>query len=178
MSMQINDGLSVLAAMATPAVLLLANAMLILSTNQRLQSILERVREVELSIAGADAIRETTDLSLLNELLLSHARRARAAHRALLCLYGSAGFFVVVVVCVGLATLGTRATLVVALVVAFLGCALLLCGMLLLISETWIGIRATDRRFSAIMHLCEELSRHRAQGDAGDQEPSSSADAP
>ena len=151
MSVQITDGLSVLAAMATPAVLLLANAMLILSTNQRLQSILERVREVELSIAGADAIRETTDLSLLNELLLGHARRARAAHRALLCLYGSAGFFV----CVGLASLGVRA----ALVVAFLGCVLLLCGALLLISETWIGIRATDRRFSAVLNLCAELSR-------------------
>jgi hypothetical protein len=171
MSMQINDGLSVLAAMATPAVLLLANAMLILSTNQRLQSILSRVREVELSIAGADAIREITDLSLLNELLLGHARRAKAAHRALLCLYGSAGMFVVVVVCVGLASLGAGSALAVALAVAFLGCASLLGGALLLIGETWIGIRATDQRFISVMNLCEELSRHRDGEDAGKQEP-------
>ena len=75
----------------------------------------------------------------------------------------------VVVVCVGLASLGVRAALVVALVVAFLGCALLLCGTLLLIIETWIGIRATDRRFSAVLNLCAELSRNRPQGDAGDQ---------
>jgi len=170
MSAQINDGLSVLAAMATPAVLLLANAMLILSTNQRLQTILDRVREVELSIAGVDAIREITDLSLLNELLLGHARRAKAAHRALLCLYGSAGSLVIVVVCLGLASLGLRAALVVALVVAFLGCAFLLCGAILLISETWIGIRATDQRFSAVMSLCEELSRDRPRGSASERE--------
>lgn len=39
------DGVGVFTAMATPAVLLLANAMLILSTIQRLQAILTRVRE-------------------------------------------------------------------------------------------------------------------------------------
>ncbi len=55
---QMTEGLPVLAAMATPAVLLLANAMLILSTNQRLQAIFRRVRETELSIAGADAASE------------------------------------------------------------------------------------------------------------------------
>jgi len=37
------DTQSVLAAMVTPAMLLMANAMLVLSTNQRLQAILQRV---------------------------------------------------------------------------------------------------------------------------------------
>ncbi len=70
------EGLEVLAAMAAPAVLLLGNAMLILSTNQRLQNVLDHVRETELSIIGRDAVPETSDLNLLNDLLLAHAKRA------------------------------------------------------------------------------------------------------
>ncbi len=80
MTSQLTDGLPVLAAMATPAVLLLANAMLVLSTNQRLQAIFQRVRETELTIAGEDVAPEIADLALLNEILLGHARRASAAH--------------------------------------------------------------------------------------------------
>ena len=68
METQLGDGIAILAAMATPVVLLLANAMLILSTNQRLQSILDRVRETELAIAGKDVAPEIADLHLLNEL--------------------------------------------------------------------------------------------------------------
>lgn len=52
--LQLPDGIGVLATTATPAALLLADAMLILSTNQRLQAILERVRETELTMAGRD----------------------------------------------------------------------------------------------------------------------------
>ncbi len=91
--MELEGEVAVLAAMAAPAVLLLGNAMLILSTNQRLQNILERVRETELTMVGQDAAPEISDLELLNELLLTHARRARYAHRALLSFYTSTGLF-------------------------------------------------------------------------------------
>lgn len=154
-----NDEMAVLAAMATPTVLLLANAMLILSTNQRLQAILERVRETELTLAGKDVAPETNDPNVLNDLLRTHAKRARGAHRALLCFYSSAGLFVVVVACVGLASLGISAAVTVAVVTAFFGCASLLCGAALLIAETWRGIRATDRRFETMMDLCREMAR-------------------
>ena len=71
-----DEGITVLATMATPAVLLLANAMMILSTNQRPQSILDRVRETELTIAGESLAPETADLTLLQEFLVGHAKRA------------------------------------------------------------------------------------------------------
>lgn len=61
MQMEMAFGLSVLAGMATPAVLLLANAMFILSTIQRLQAILARVRETELAMVGEAATAETED---------------------------------------------------------------------------------------------------------------------
>lgn len=153
--------------MATPAVLLLANAMLVLSTNQRLQAIFRRVRETELAIVGEDAAPEITDLAVLEEILVGHARRAAAAHRALLCFYASTGLFVAVVVSVGLASLGVSGALQIALVTAFLGCALLICGAALLIGETWIGIRATDRRFPTIMDFAKNSAADGSKADGG-----------
>ena len=153
------EGVGVLAAMAAPAVLLLGNAMLILSTNQRLQNILERIRETELTIAGADAAPEITDLDLLNELLLTHARRARFAHRALLAFYASAVSFMAMVVLIGLTGLGLAQVVGAALVAAFMGCVLFAAGALLLVLETWLGIQALDRRFERLLEVCRQLAR-------------------
>lgn len=160
-----NDGLTVLASMATPAVLLLANAMLILSTNQRLQSILNRIHETERTLADEESSPAPTDVKTLHDMLLIHARRARSAHRALLCFYGSAGAFIAVVVSLGLAGLGSLVAQTMALVTAFLGCGLLVCGSVLLIKETWLGIHATDLRFALVIQLCRELDdkHHRRQ---------------
>ena len=155
------EGTTVLAMMATPAVLLLANAMLILSTIQRLRIILERVRETELAIAGDDSVFEVTDLEVLDQQLVAHARRARHAHRALLSFYGSAGLFIAAIVSLGVAGFGLRAALVAALVGAFVGCALLFVGASLVIRETWQGIHATDTRFANIMDRCRELAARR-----------------
>lgn len=160
-----DNGMSVLATMATPAVLLLADAMLILSTNQRLQAIFTRVRETELAILGEDVVAETSDLAVLNDLLIGHARRARFAHRALLSFYSSAGLFAAVIVSLGASALGVARVLVIALASAFLGCALLLAGAVLLWRETWIGIRATDARFNSVMGLCHELAHRRQTQD-------------
>lgn len=156
------EGLAILAAMATPAVLLLGNAMLILSTNQRLENILGHVRETELTIAGADAAPEITDLAVLNELLLVHARRARYAQRALLSFYASAVLFMVMIVLIGLTGLGVIRAVSPALVAAFAGCLLFAIGAVLLVSETWLGIGALDRRFAAVMDVCRRLASRRS----------------
>lgn len=156
--------LAVLASMATPAVLLLANAMLVLSTVHRLEGILDRVRETELMIAGRGEVTETTDLTILNELLVGHAQRARLAHRALLSFYTSAGLFMAVIVALGAAALGLQPALPIALVCAFLGSGLLFVGTVLLIRETWIGTKMTDRRFAAVLVLCQKLAQSRASG--------------
>ncbi len=157
-----DEGITVLATMATPAVLLLANAMMILSTNQRLQSILDHVRETELTIAGENLAPETADLTLLQEFLVGHAKRARMAHRALLSFYSSAGLFTVVIIGLGIGTLGFGVGLPLALSAAFAGCVLLFVGVVLLMSETWIGIKVTDRRFRTIMELCDQLGLRRS----------------
>jgi len=77
----------VLAAMVTPAMLLMANAMLVLSTNQRLQVILQRVWEGEEMYHGDH---HAANVNAVMAEVEAHGRRARLAHRALLTLYASA----------------------------------------------------------------------------------------
>ncbi len=93
----------------------------------------------------------------MTRLLSRHARRARTAHRALLCFYGSAGAFIGVVLLVGLGSLQVRPAPAASLIVAFVGCAFLICGAALLVTETWSGIHATDERFAALIELCDQL---------------------
>ena len=137
------DTQSVLAAMVTPAMLLMANAMLVLSTNQRLQAILHRV---------------WADVGALMAELEAHGRRARLAHRALLALYASAAVLLVMIGALGSASLGLPVARHVALASAFVGAGLLLIGAALLAMETWIGIGAIDGRIRRLV-----LS-HRADG--------------
>lgn len=144
-----SGSLAVFAAMATPAVLLLANAMLILSTNQRLQAVLQRVRENE------QTIRRQTDEATAVEVrheLEAHGRRARIAHRALLALYASAILLLVMIGALGSVPLGLPAAQPIALAAAFAAAGLLLLGAALLATETWIGVRAIDGRIRRLLH--------------------------
>lgn len=151
---------AVFAAMATPAVLLLANAMLILSTNQRLQAVLERVRENE------EIVRRSTDSGITVEVrheLEAHGRRASIAHRALLALYASAALLLVMIGALGSATLGLPAAQEIALGAAFAGAGLLLLGVGLLAAETWIGVRAIDGRIRRLLRG-DRTNGSRAEG--------------
>jgi hypothetical protein len=142
------DPQAVLAAMATPAMLLMANAMLVLSTNQRLQSILRRVWEGEEMYHGND---HTAHVSAVMTELEAHGRRARLAHRALLALYASAAVLLVMIGALGSASLGFPPARLIALAAAFVGSGLLLIGAALLAMETWIGVGAVDGRIRRLV---------------------------
>jgi hypothetical protein len=142
------DPQSVLAAMVTPAMLLLANAMLVLSTNQRLQAILRRVSEGEVMYHGNH---HAADVSAVMTELEAHGRRARLAHRALLALYAAAAVLLVMIGALGSASLGLPSARPVALAAAFVGAGLLLIGVALLAMETWIGIGAIDGRIRRLV---------------------------
>ncbi|MFQ5689257.1 MAG: DUF2721 domain-containing protein [Gemmatimonadota bacterium] len=147
------DGFELIASMATPAVLLLGNAMLILSTNQRLQSILKRLRELEERLERgelSDPDGSGLDRGRFRSLAARHRRRARFAHRALLALYLSGGLFILVVLLIGAAGLGAEGSGLLAIGAALIGCVLLLAGIAQLAAETWLGISATDEQFRAL----------------------------
>lgn len=139
--------------MAAPAVLLLANAMLILSTIQRLQAILTRVRENEEGLTTRTG-RQQADRPAIRRELELHGHRVRLAHRALFAFYGSAGVLLIMIGPLGAGAVGWAAASQVALVAAFVGAVLLFAGAVLLIGETWVGVRATDRRVRRVVDLC------------------------
>ena len=135
------DAQSVLAAMVTPA-------MMVLSTNQRLQAILHRVWEGEEMYHGNH---HATDLSAVMTELEAHGRRARLAHRALLALYASAAVLLVMIGALGGASLGLPFARSISLAAAFFGAGLILIGTALLAMETWIGIGAVDGRIRRLV---------------------------
>jgi hypothetical protein len=147
------DPQSVLAAMVTPAMLLMANAMLVLSTNQRLQAILQRVWESEERYHARDGHHAADDVGSLTVELEAHGRRARLAHRALLALYAAAAALLVMIGALGTAALGWPSARPVALAAAFVGSALRLIGAVLLAMETWIGIGAIDGRIQRLVQV-------------------------
>lgn len=149
------DILAVFAAMATPAVLLLANAMLILSTNQRLQAVLERLREAEAMLAGQA---NAESVGAVEHELEAHGRRARLAHRALLALYAASALLLIMIGTLGSSALGLQSLHGIALGAAFGGAGLLLVGVGLLAAETWIGVGALDGRIRRLLRACRRNS--------------------
>lgn len=146
---------AVFAAMATPAVLLLANAMLILSTNQRLQAVLQRLREAEEMLLGPV---EAESVEGVEHELEAHGRRAGLAHRALLALYAASALLLIMIGALGSSALGLQSFHGIALGAAFGGAGLLLVGVGLLAGETWIGVRAVDGRVRRLLHDCRRHS--------------------
>lgn len=150
-------GLELIASMTTPAVLLLGNAMLVLSTNQRLQAILTRLRELDAAVHGEAAVGGTTSPGarlpegLVRELGRRQRRRERLAHRALLSFYLSGALFVVMVLFIGASGLGWSPGAAASVVTALLGCLVLLAGVVQLAAETWVGIGTTDEQFRALL---------------------------
>lgn len=153
----------VFAAMATPAVLLLANAMLILSTIQRIQGILARVKESE-EVLTTERSESPEARSRLRRELDMHGRRVGLAHRALFSFYASAAVLLVMIVALGTTVVGWETARPIALGAAFLGAFLLLLGTALLARETWVGFHATDARMTTVRELCDRSPADEATG--------------
>lgn len=158
------DMMAVFAAMATPAVLLLANAMLILSTNQRLQAVLQRLRESEEMLLGPI---EAESAEAAEHELEAQGRRARLAHRALLALYAASTLLLIMIGALGSSALGLESFHGIALGAAFGGAGLLLVGVGLLAGETWIGVGALDARIRRLLHDCRRHSADSGSLDSG-----------
>ena len=86
---ELNNPLSVLSAMITPAVLISACGTLIVSTSMRLARIVDRVR----SLIGAWEL-DAPDRAERDEQILRHRQRAHLVLRACRLLYGAVASFV------------------------------------------------------------------------------------
>ncbi len=144
----LRDALAVLAALITPAVLILAAASLASSTSSRLASITARTRDVVEAYRQLNDARETglhadERESLLDDLDRA-AHRSRLLQRALYAQYLSVMIFALTSAGLGLSAVWFRHLAWIWVFSALVGAAFLLYSALLLVLDSRLGIRAVE----------------------------------
>jgi Protein of unknown function (DUF2721) len=163
--------LSVLSAMVTPAVLILASSSLILATSNRLARVIDRTRTISERMADLAAHPEERAMveeerALLIEQLGRTARRARLLTRAMTRLYTALAIFIATSVSIGVVAVVGVPYAGVGLGLGLAGAVLLFWASLLLIVESRIGLTAVYDE----MEFVQALGRHYAPpGDLADR---------
>lgn len=160
-----DNPLSLLSAMITPAVLISACGTLIMSTSLRLARIVDRVRELsreteEIFTSEAITFGEERRLEFERQLLV-HTRRGKIIQNAMTGFYGSLGLLVAATVSIGL----TALTNLVSWLPAALGIAgtiLLFYGSILLIVETRLALQSVNSEMQFTMRL-RDLYRQQSE---------------
>jgi hypothetical protein len=149
--------LSVLSAMVTPAVLILASSSLVLATSNRLGRAIDRTRAISERIA--DLARES-DRTMLHEeraLLLQQlgrtARRANLLTRTLTRLYMALALFIATSVGIGVVAVFGAPYAWAALLLGFLGAGLLFWASVLLIVESRIALAAVEEEMAFVRQV-------------------------
>ncbi len=142
----LSTALAVLAAMITPALLISAAGMFILSTSNRLGRVVDRVRVLGDKLDAL--LHDTTGLELyeerkqmLMEQMRHQSRRASLLQRTLSIFYIAAGIFVLTSVAIGLDALFNRPGLHwMPVLLGLSGAVCLLYGSVLLVHEAQLAI--------------------------------------
>jgi hypothetical protein len=164
---ELSSAIDILAAMITPAVLILACGSLILTTSNRLTRVIDRVRELASEVESlASSGRETKYIEerrvLLAELLDRTIHRAQLLQRAMTRLYLALGTFVATSVAIGVLALTNARWAIVALGLGFVGAFLMLSSTVLMIIESRIGLGSTY----AEMDFLWKVGQHHTPAEA------------
>ena len=142
----INSVISVLSAMVTPAVLILASGQLILTTSNRLNRMVDRVRAI------ATLIEELTEVNtphlqakrdLLFEQLFRATRRARYLQNAMASLYIALTTFIATSVALGVIALLRFEFVWIPIVFGFIGVGLMFWASVYLLFESRLALAST-----------------------------------
>ncbi len=152
----LSSPLTILSAMITPAVLIMASGSLILTTSQRLGRIIDRTRKIsdqfeELAKAQAEGEPVTERRTFLFELLGRATRRSRLLQRALTSLYLTLSAFVATSVSLGLVALFGLHFTWIPIAFGITGTGLLFYGSLLLIAESRIALASVDEEMDFVL---------------------------
>jgi hypothetical protein len=152
-SVDVPAGVALLSAMITPAVLVSAAGLLIISTSARLARVMDRVRllaAVLESLAGSEDAAAARRRGEAERQIGLQAQRGRLIQQALTCLYLAVATFVATILGIGLvAVAGRPVWLPGALGVA--GTLFLFAGCVLLIRETRLALRAVQWETSFVL---------------------------
>lgn len=147
--------LSVVSAIVTPALLILACSSLITATSNRLNRLLDRVRDLTKDVEALLLHKETPHpkRELLISLLRKAAVRARLLQRVMVSLYASLGFLVFTSVIVGVAAGVGKSNPHLVLVSIYTAITFLFYASFLLVRESRIALSAVDAEMDYVHRL-------------------------
>jgi len=163
---EIENPLSILSAMITPAVLISACGTLIVSTSMRLARIVDRVRalsqEIQLLSSDEEIDFPEDRLHEYERQLTTHTQRGVLIQRSLTNLYFSLGLFVTTTVCIGLVALLHRLSWL-PMVLGIIGTVFLFYSSMLLIAETRLALRSVNSEMEFTMVLRQKYQERRRE---------------
>ena len=165
---QPSAGLTVLSAMITPAVLILATGSLLMTTSQRLSRSIDRARKLSAAIEeiALDPAKRARRDMLLGQLHPA-AERTRLLQRGMVCLYVAQGMFVATSMVIGLLEFIRVTAPWVSGALGMAGAILLLAASAVLIRESRIALRAVEKEMTTLTRECrecEEKLREKIEG--------------
>jgi hypothetical protein len=139
--------IAVLAAMITPAVLILACGSLSLTTSQRLSRSIERTRKLYDEFEEMKENRKIVsepERMMLNRQLSTGTKRAVLLQQAMTLLYLAMSMFIAASLIIGLFEIFDLTQSLITLALAMTGAVLLLAASIVLIFETRLGISSVN----------------------------------
>ena len=154
--------LSVLSAMVTPAVLILASSSLILATSNRLSRSVDRVRAITERVTEEAKDEDRTLLPEERDLLLQQlgrtARRAKLLTRTLTRLYMALAIFIAASMAIGVVAVTGVAYAWIALFLGFVGALLLFWSSVLLIMESRIALTTVYDEMEFVQRMSQRYA--------------------
>lgn len=154
--MNLAEALTILSAMITPAVLIVASGSLILTTSQRLSRSVERVRKLSDQLRKLITKPEESDLfedehETIIELLQWAIKRSRLLQQALTTLYITLGAYVAISITIGILEFSDIEHTWPLTLLTVLGAGLLFYASVLLIIESQIAFRAVNYEMNTVL---------------------------
>jgi hypothetical protein len=158
------EALTILSAMITPAVLIVATGSLILTTSQRLGRSIERVRKLSEQLRKLITQPAETDLfedehETVVELLQKAITRCRLLQQALTILYVTLGTFVATSITIGVLEFsGLQHTWALTLL-SILGAGLLFYASVLLVIESQVALIAVNYEMNTVLNRVKRYKK-------------------
>jgi hypothetical protein len=154
----LSGALTILSAIITPAVLILATGSLLLTTSQRLSRSMDRARKLADQLENlskdskGDEKSEEKKIIIFEQMRLA-AKRAKILQRAMTDLYLTLGIFVSTSVVIGIFEALNLRILWVPIALGLSGTALLFYGSLILINESRIALSSVNKEIKDMLNL-------------------------
>jgi hypothetical protein len=156
--MNFSPALTVLSAMITPVVLILASGQLILTTSQRLSRVVERTRKLmewikELSKTNPAETSIENEVASLFEQLHKNTRRAKLLTRSMSVLYITLSIFVATSISIGVVDISKAKYTWIPVALGIVGAGLLFYASVLLIRESRIALSAVNAEMDSAIRF-------------------------